>query len=140
MVLDEIPYPADLSYPLDAVTAQLAARPRLFFVCNPNNPTGTQLDPSVIVRLARGAPDTLVVVDEIYASFAGQSVVPAALALDNVVALRSLSKTAGLAALRLGFAVGDPSVLDRLARVTGPYDINALAVAAGRAALADPTT
>ena len=138
MVLDEIPYPADLSYPLDAVTAQLAARPRLFFVCNPNNPTGTQLDPSVIVRLARGAPDTLVVVDEIYASFAGQSVVPAALALDNVVALRSLSKTAGLAALRLGFAVGDPSVLDRLARVTGPYDINALAVAAGRAALADP--
>jgi histidinol-phosphate aminotransferase len=132
------PYPADLSYPLDAVTAQLAARPRLFFVCNPNNPTGTQLDPSVIVRLARGAPDTLVVVDEIYASFTGQSVVPAALALDNVVALRSLSKTAGLAALRLGFAVGDPSVLDRLARVTGPYDINALAVAAGRAALADP--
>ena len=138
MVLDEIPYPADLSYPLEAVTAQLAARPRLFFVCNPNNPTGTQLDPSVIVRLARGAPDTLVVVDEIYASFTGQSVVPAALALDNVVALRSLSKTAGLAALRLGFAVGDPSVLDRLARVTGPYDINALAVAAGRAALADP--
>jgi histidinol-phosphate/aromatic aminotransferase/cobyric acid decarboxylase-like protein len=64
------------------------------------------------VRLARGAPDSLVVVDEIYAAFTGQSVVPAALALDNVVALRSLSKTAGLAALRLGFAVGHPSVLD----------------------------
>jgi histidinol-phosphate aminotransferase len=91
----------------------------------------------VIVRLARGAPDTLVVVDELYASFTGQSVVPEALALDNVVALHSLSKTAGLAALRLGFAVGHPSVLDRLARVTGPYDINALAVAAGHAALAD---
>jgi histidinol-phosphate aminotransferase len=138
MVLDEIPYPADLSYPLEAVTARLTARPRLFFVCNPNNPTGTLLDPSVIVRLARGAPDTLVVVDELYAPFTGQSVVPAALALDNVVALHSLSKTAGLAALRLGFAVGHPSVLDRLACVTGPYDINALAVAAGRAALADP--
>jgi len=137
MALDEVPYPADLSYPLEAVTARLAARPRLFFVCNPNNPTGTQIDPSVIVRLARGAPDTLVVVDEIYASFTGQSVVPEALALDNVVALRSLSKTAGLAALRLGFAIGHPAVLDRLARVTGPYDINALAVAAGYAALAD---
>ena len=137
MVLDEVLYPDDLSYPLEAVTTRLATRPRLFFVCNPNNPTGTQLDPRVIVRLARGAPDTLVVVDELYASFTGQSVVPEALALDNVVALRSLSKTAGLAALRLGFAVGDPSVLDRLARVTGPYDINALAVAAGHAALAD---
>jgi histidinol-phosphate aminotransferase len=138
MVLDEIPYPADLSYPLEAVIARLATRPRLFFVCNPNNPTGTLLNPSVIVRLARGAPDTLVVVDELYAPFTGQSVVPAALALDNVVALHSLSKTAGLAALRLGFAVGPPPVLDRLARVTGPYDINALAVVAGRAALADP--
>jgi histidinol-phosphate aminotransferase len=82
------------------VTARLATRPRLFFVCNPNNPTGTLLNPSVIVRLARGAPDTLVVVDELYAPFTGQSVVPAALALDNVVALHSLSTTAGLAAGR----------------------------------------
>src|SRR5262245_13630847 len=137
MVLDEVLYHADLSYPLEAITARLAARPRLFFVCNPNNPTGTQLDPGVIVRLARGAPDTLVVVDELYASFTGQSVVPEALALDNLVALHSLSKTAGLAALRLGFAIGHPTLVDRLARVTGPYDINALAVTAGHAALAN---
>jgi histidinol-phosphate aminotransferase len=138
MVIDEVPFPADLRYPLEAVRKRLEAGPRLFFVCNPNNPTGTLLEPSTIVALAREAPGTLVVVDELYAAFTGQSVVPAALEIDNVVALQSLSKAAGLAALRLGFAIGRPSIIERLRRVTGPYDINMFAVVAGRAALDDP--
>ena len=138
MALDEVPYPADLSYPLDGVRARLDAGPRLFFVCNPNNPTGTLLPPDTILALARSAPGTLVVVDEIYAPFTGQTVLPAALAMPNVVALHSLSKTAGLAGLRLGFAIGHPTILDRLRRVTGPYDINTIAVVAGMAALRDP--
>jgi histidinol-phosphate aminotransferase len=138
MVLDQIPYPADLQYPLAAVKKRLEASPRLCFVCNPNNPTGTLIAPATIVALAKAAPDTLVVVDELYAAFTGQSVIPHALELENVVALQSLSKSAGLAALRLGFAVGHPSILERLRRVTGPYDINMLAVIAGKAALTDP--
>jgi histidinol-phosphate aminotransferase len=138
MILDEVPYPFDLTYPHAAVAARLAASPRLFFVCNPNNPTGTMLDPRVIVDLARSAPRTLVVVDELYVDFTGRSVVPAALALDNVVVLRSLSKSAGIAALRLGFAIAHATIVERLTRVIGPYDINAFAVAAGKAALADP--
>lgn len=137
MVIDAVPYADDLGYPLDEIGKRLAAAPRLFFVCNPNNPTGTLLPPATIVALARGAPDTLVVVDELYVAFTGRSVLPAALELPNVIALHSLSKAAGLAALRLGFAVGHPTVLDRLRRVTGPYDINMFAVVAGRAALAD---
>ena len=138
MVLDEVPYPDDLRYPLAAITKKLEAGPRLLFICNPNNPTGTLLAPHTIVELARGAPRTLVVVDELYAAFTGQSVVPIALELPNVVALQSLSKAAGLAALRLGFAVGHPTIVERLRRVTGPYDINMFAVVAGKAALADP--
>jgi histidinol-phosphate aminotransferase len=137
MVIDAVPYADDLGYPLDEIGKRLAAAPRLFFVCNPNNPTGTLLPPATIVALARGAPDTLVVVDELYVAFTGRSVLPAALELPNVIALHSLSKAAGIAALRLGFAVGHPTVLDRLRRVTGPYDINMFAVVAGRAALAD---
>lgn len=138
MVIDEVPYPADLTYPLAAVTKKLATAPRLFFVCNPNNPTGTMLASDTIVALARSSPQTLVVVDELYAAFTGQSVVPAALPLDNVVALQSLSKAAGMAALRLGFAIAHPTILRRLRRVTGPYDINMFAVVAGKAALGDP--
>jgi histidinol-phosphate aminotransferase len=138
MVLDAVPYEPDLGYPLSAITTRLATAPRLFFVCNPNNPTGTLLEPAAILALARGAPDTLVVVDELYVAFTGQSVVPAALELPNMIVLHSLSKAAGIAALRLGFTVGHPAVLDRLRRVTGPYDINMFAVVAGQAALADP--
>src|SRR4029450_278677 len=99
MVIDEIPYPADLSFPLAAITRKLESRPRLLFVCNPNNPTGTLVEPSTLVALARSAPQTLVVVDELYAAFTGRSVVPLALELANVVALQSLSKASGLAAL-----------------------------------------
>jgi histidinol-phosphate aminotransferase len=137
MVIDAVPYADDLGYPLAEIAKRLQAAPRLWFVCNPNNPTGTMLPPATIVELARGAPDTLVVVDELYVAFTGESVLPAALALPNVLTLHSLSKAAGIAALRLGFAIGDPGVLDRLRRVTGPYDINMFAVVAGRAALAD---
>ncbi len=138
MPIDAVPYDEDLGYPLAAVRERLAAAPRLFFVCNPNNPTGTLLSPAAILELARAAPDTLVVVDELYVAFTGCSVVPEALAVPNVIALQSLSKAAGMAALRLGFAIGAPTVLDRLRRVTGPYDINMFAVVAGQAALADP--
>ena len=138
MVIDAVPYADDLGYPLAEIGKRLEAAPRLFFVCNPNNPTGTLLPPATLLGLVREAPDTLVVVDELYVAFTGQSVVPAALELPNVIALQSLSKTAGIAALRLGFAIGHPTVLDRLRRVTGPYDINMFAVVAGQAALADP--
>ena len=137
MVVDEVPYADDLGYPLKEISGRLKAAPRLFFICNPNNPTTTLIDPQIIVELARSAPQTLVVVDEIYAAFTGQSVVPLVANLENVVVLQSLSKKAGMAALRMGFAVGHPTIVDRLGRVTGPYDINALAVAASYAALAD---
>lgn len=137
MAIDEVPYADDLSYPLAAIQKKLAARPRLFFVCNPNNPTGTLVPAATILELARSAPDTLVVVDELYVQFTGTTVLPQALALPNVVVLQSLSKAAGIAALRLGFAVGHRTIVDRLRRVTGPYDINMFAVVAGKAALAD---
>jgi len=137
MVIDEVLYPDDLRFPLAAIARKLESRPRLLFVCNPNNPTGTLVEPATLVDLARSAPDTLVVVDELYADFTRQSVVPLARELANVVALQSLSKAAGLAALRLGFAVGHPTIVERLRRVTGPYDINMFAVVAGKAAMAD---
>jgi histidinol-phosphate aminotransferase len=138
MTIDEVLYPDTLEYPAATIRDKLETGPRLFFACNPNNPTGTLLAPETLVALARGAPDTLVVVDELYATFTGQSVIPIALDLPNVVALQSLSKVAGIAALRLGFAIGHPTIIDRLRRVTGPYDINMFAVVAGKAALADP--
>ena len=133
--------------------------PRLLLICNPNNPTGTRLAPERILELAAASPATVVVVDELYEAFSGDSVLPLLLAgagagsgpeaaqapgaadpfaaYPNLLVLRSLSKTAGLAGLRIGFAIGHPDLVDRVTRVTGPYDINSVAVVAAFAALAD---
>jgi histidinol-phosphate aminotransferase len=137
MVVRSVPYSADLSFPWAAFRSELSREAHICFICNPNNPTSTLVESAQLVALAREYPRTLFVVDEIYEPFTGQSVLPAATALPNLLALRSLSKATGLAALRLGFACGCPALVERVFRVTGPYDINAFAVVAARAALAD---
>jgi histidinol-phosphate aminotransferase len=159
MAIEAIPYRQhDFAFPFEAIRAALTqgdaaldsesqpwAPPRLLLICNPNNPTGTRLAPERILELAAAAPATLVVVDELYEAFSGDSVLPLLLAgasdpfaaFPNLLVLRSLSKTAGLAGLRIGFAIGHPAVVDRVGRVTGPYDINSFAVTAAYAALDD---
>ncbi len=136
-----IPYEgSDFRFPLQVIRTLLQQkRPRLLLLCNPNNPTGTRLAPEQILELAVAAPESLVVVDELYEAFTGDSVMPLAdfTATPNLLVLRSLAKTAGLAGLRMGFAIGSADVIDRVSRVTGPYDINSFAVAAAFAALAD---
>ncbi len=139
MVIQTVPYGLpDFPYPQQAVAQDLQRKPRLLMICNPNNPTGTRVDPGWIQAMAAAHPNTLVVVDELYEAFTGDTVLPTALLQPNLLVLRSLSKTAGLAALRLGFAVGSPGVVERLERVTGPYDVNGFAVTAAFAALDDP--
>ena len=161
MAIEAIPYrQPDFAFPLEELRGALegaAADPiRILLICNPNNPTGTRLEPQRILELAAAHPGTLVVVDELYEAFTGDSVLPPLLqqarsrggsgrgvgdpfaAHPNLVVLRSLAKTAGLAGLRIGFAIGSPAVVDRISRVTGPYDVNSFAVTAAFAALADP--
>ena len=137
MTLKAVPYPADLSFPWQAFQAELGSNPRICFICNPNNPTSTLVDPERILGLAAAYPETLFVIDELYEPFTNESVLPQAASLDNLLALRSLSKGMGLAALRLGFLCGSARLIERAFRVTGPYDINAFAVVAGKAALED---
>ena len=140
MAIEAIPYRLpDFGFPFEELRAALQGCPRILLICNPNNPTGTRLAAELILELAASAPGTLVVVDELYEAFTGDSVLPLAdfAATPNLLVLRSLAKTAGLAGLRIGFAIGAAPVVDRLARVTGPYDINSFAVTAAHAALAD---
>lgn len=132
-----VPYEADLSFPFEAIARELEARPRICLICNPNNPTSTLIEPSRILDFAQAHPDTLFVIDEIYAPYTGKSVLPEAIRRPNVLALRSLSKSIGMAALRIGFACGASELVERAFRVTGPYDINAFAVVATKAALSD---
>ena len=100
MAIEAIPYEGEsFDFPLAAIQEALAARaPRLLLLCNPNNPTGTRLAADQVIALAASAPGTLVVVDELYEAFTGDSVLPSAdfTATPNLLVFRSLAKTAGL--------------------------------------------
>ncbi len=112
-------------------------QPRLVFVCNPNNPTGTFLAPDLIAAWAARYPQTLFLIDEAYLTFTAQapSVLPMRRA--NMLVLRSMTKAYALAGLRLGYAVGAPEVVAALRCACPPWSVNAMAQAAGIAALQD---
>jgi histidinol-phosphate/aromatic aminotransferase/cobyric acid decarboxylase-like protein len=106
-------------------------------LCNPNNPTGAVLPAEVIAVWARQYARTLFVVDEAYLPFASSLGSVLAFAGENVLVLRSMTKDFGLAGLRLGYAISDERVIALLRRVQPPWSVNALAQAAGVAALGD---
>lgn len=123
---------------LQEVSDDLARwRPRLVFLCNPNNPTGTILDTHAFSEWARAYPHTLFIVDESYLAFVPGLISAVDASRDNVLVLRSMTKDFALAGLRLGYAVGEEKLIASLARVRPPWGVNALAQAAGVAALRD---
>src|SRR5690606_23524810 len=80
----------------------------LRWFCNPNNPVGTAVDPDAILDVARRAPETILVVDEAYVEYGGESCAAWVDELPNLVVIRTLSKAFGLAALRVGYALAHP--------------------------------
>jgi L-threonine-O-3-phosphate decarboxylase len=111
--------------------------PRLVFLCNPNNPTGSVLPPEQIAAWAKAQPETLFVVDEAYLAFAPGMRSALGIDADNILVLRSMTKDYALAGLRLGYAAGPRRAITGLERVRPAWNVNALAQAAGLAALAD---
>ncbi|WP_127501362.1 histidinol-phosphate transaminase [Actinoplanes solisilvae] len=121
-----------------AAVAQIEEHdPDLVFLCSPNNPTGTALDPEVVTAVLESARG-MVVVDEAYAEFARPGV-PSALTLlpghPRLVVTRTMSKAFGFAGGRLGYLAADPAVVDAVQLVRLPYHLSALTQAAARAAL-----
>ena len=129
----EAPFDADYRFPVDALITADAA---LTLVANPNSPSGTLVQLDDLDRLAAGL-DGLLVVDEAYVAFASSDALPLIRSHDNVLVLRTLSKSHGLAGLRLGFAVGQPAVLAGLTKVKDSYNVDAVAMTVGASALRD---
>ena len=110
--------------------------PAIVYLCSPNNPTGTTLARASIesvVSRARG----LVIIDEAYAEFAGDSAADLAAASDRVLVVRTMSKAFGLAGLRVGYAIGAPPLVADVEKSRGPYKVDAVAGRAAIAALGD---
>ncbi len=134
------------TYPLYAIAAALEGAQvvdegepaDVVWVCNPANPTGALRDPEEIAALARERPESLVAVDEAYFEYAGRTVVPLISTTPNLVAIRSLSKAFGFAALRVGYAVASPEVAAELDRRRAPAPVALPAARIAAAALAQP--
>jgi histidinol-phosphate aminotransferase len=129
---------------LDDVLRRVTPRTKALILCSPHNPATTIIRRGPLVRLLEGLGDDppLVVLDEAYRDFCDDPEYPDGVALlarfPRLILLRTFSKIAGLAGLRIGYAIARPEHIERLNRVRAPYNVNRLAQVAAVAALGDP--
>ncbi len=129
---------------VEAILGCVTDKTRMVFLANPNNPTGTYMPMSEVRRLHAGLPaDVLLVLDAAYAEYVRRNDYEAGVELvgtnKNVVMTRTFSKIHGLAALRVGWMYAPDHVVDAINRVRGPFNVNAAALAAAKAAIEDRT-
>jgi histidinol-phosphate aminotransferase len=135
-------YDEEMRFPMDAVIAALrqpAKRcPRVLYIANPNNPTGTLVLREELRQILHAATKTLVLVDEAYFDFAGLTILPWIRRCPNLLVARTFSKSAGLAALRIGCLFGMRELLAVMRCACTPYPVNSAALVAAEAAIRDP--
>jgi histidinol-phosphate aminotransferase len=130
----------DHRYDVRAMLERVDATTKIVVIGHPNNPTGTYVPRADLERLADGLrEDILLVVDEAYFEYADAPDYISGLDLPrkNVFVLRTLSKAYGLAGLRLGYGIGDKTLVGYLNRVREPFNVNSLALVGGEACLQD---
>jgi histidinol-phosphate aminotransferase len=127
----------DFEFPLGEMRSRISPRTRLIAIANPNNPTGTIVESSQFIELARSAPHAAVLLDEAYAEFSGQSMIGQRGECPNMFVARTFSKAYGMAGLRIGALIGDSVQMESLRRAASPYNVNAIALACLPEALAD---
>jgi len=138
--VEALRYSREMEFPLAAVVKALRKRPRVFFLANPNNPTGTLVDKGAIATILKAAPRTAVVLDEAYADFSGVTGVPWIRRYPNLFIAKTFSKAAGLAGLRLGAVIAQRESLALVRRALPPFPVNAAALAAGVAVVGERRT
>jgi histidinol-phosphate aminotransferase len=134
-------YDKEMKFPVAEVVRTLSASardiPRVLFIANPNNPTGTLVRPKDLRQILRAATKTLVLVDEAYFDFSGLTILPWIRKYPNLIVARTFSKSAGLAALRIGCLFAAPEILSAMRRACTPYPVNTAALVAAEASVKD---
>lgn len=125
----------DFAIDTEAILKSIDKKVKVIFICNPNNPTGTITAVDEIEIILKSG--VLVCVDEAYIEYGGKSCIPLLKKYDNLVILRSFSKWAGIAGLRLGYGLMSANLVRQLMKIKQPYNVNSAAVIAGIASLED---
>jgi histidinol-phosphate aminotransferase len=129
----EVPYPEDDRLP---ITELVAAGGAVTLIATPNSPTG-HIVPLDDLRQLASTVSGILAIDEAYVDFADYSALSLVQEFDNVVILRTLSKGYSLAGLRLGFGIANPKLISNLFKVKDSYNVDALAILIGAAAMKD---
>ncbi len=132
-----VPATADLGFDVPAILAAITPRTKLIFLCSPNNPIGRSWTTAEVEAvLAAGIPT---VIDQAYLECGhGRSFADLIARHPNLIVTRTMSKAFGLAAIRVGYGIADPAVIDLLLRVRIPFSISLVAIRASLAAVSDP--
>ena len=132
----------EMTHDLEAMAAAVRPNTRVLFVANPNNPTGTHVGRKAVERLLREVPpQVIVVMDEAYFEYADAADYPDSLKLrdlrERLIVCRTFSKAYGLAALRVGYAVGPARLIEYMNRIRPAFNVGSLGQVAALAALDD---
>jgi len=130
-----VPRDEDYNIVVPATKAAIDERTKIVFVATPNNPTGNTTPKDDIMEFV--ATGKVVVVDEAYYEFSGETVADLVPKYDNLIVLRSFSKWAGIAGLRVGYGIFPKSMFEFIYRMKMPYNVNVAALVAARESLAD---
>lgn len=126
-----------LEFPFERFLAAITPRTKLIIVASPNNPTGATVSREHVLAIAAAAPHAVLMVDEAYFHFFGESVMADIADLPNLIVARTFSKAYGLASLRVGMLAGQARLIGFLRKVSSPYNVNGVALAVLPEALAD---
>src|SRR5215216_1370585 len=119
-----VPLTASLQFDVEAIRGRaISDRADLIVLCSPNNPTGCRISEEDLLAIARDF-DGLIVVDEAYHEFSGQTVVPLLAQLPNLIVLRTFSKALAMAGLRVGYLLSSPELAREVHKATLPYNLN----------------
>ena len=130
VVEEQVGLPYDLT--LDGALAAMArTTPNIVVFTTPNNPTGNLIDEAIILAVAERYPETVVLVDEAYSDFAGNTVVPHLAGHPNIIVTKTFSKVHAAAGLRLGLLIVDPRIGDIFRAVQLPYNVSPLTTVVG---------
>jgi histidinol-phosphate aminotransferase len=127
----------DLQFPFERLLAAITPRTKIIAIANPNSPSGSVATRAQLLQITRSAPHSVVLVDEAYFHFYGETIIDLIGAVPNLVVARTFSKAYGLAGLRLGLLAGPVDVMRWVRRVLSPYSVNSLALACLPPALSD---
>ena len=126
-----------LAFPFARFLAAITDKTKLIFVASPNNPTGAVASREQLLAIAAAGPQAILMVDEAYTHFHGESVMKELAATPNLMVARTFSKAYGLANLRIGMLAGNPELMQYVRKVSSPYNVNGIALDCLPIALAD---